>query len=197
MIKYIWKTFVILLFFVFGFISSLFTYAAISKYQKKNRKLADITLYDMRDTLSQEALDVTFEHILEDKSINLLESQDKVIFLSFWATWCGPCIQEMPNIAQLKSYFEDKNVTFIIASYEDIDKQKKLIANKKILLDFYQYKSLTKIFDTRSLPSTYILYQGKVQFSHVGKYNYYSKGMIDLIENLLEETGQSHKEQNL
>ncbi|MGB0734350.1 MAG: TlpA disulfide reductase family protein, partial [Pontibacterium sp.] len=45
---------------------------------------------------------------LEDKPMSLNQYQGKVLVVNFWATWCPPCIDEMPSLQRLHQYFKDK-----------------------------------------------------------------------------------------
>ena len=52
----------------------------------------------------------------DGKSINLADLRGKVVFLNFWATWCPPCLAEMPSVNALYSKVKDnENIVFILA----------------------------------------------------------------------------------
>lgn len=52
---------------------------------------------------------------------------DKVYVIEFWATWCGPCIQSMPHLAQLQTEYADKGVQLISISDEDLETVEKFL----------------------------------------------------------------------
>jgi len=60
---------------------------------------------------------------LEGNKVRMSDYQGRVVVLNFWATWCGPCKEELPRLATIAQDYASKNVAFILAS---IDEQKKL-----------------------------------------------------------------------
>ncbi|MEE4257538.1 MAG: TlpA disulfide reductase family protein [Bacteroidales bacterium] len=84
-------------------IDSLFT--TVSEKLKQTIP-EDAELYDLDNP---ELSNITFEDILESY-------QGKVIYLDFWASWCGPCKGEMPYSADLSNQFIDEDVTFLYVS---------------------------------------------------------------------------------
>lgn len=55
----------------------------------------------------------------EGKSVSLSSLKGKVVFINFWATWCPPCIEELPSINKLRSSFKDNdNIVFLMV---DVD----------------------------------------------------------------------------
>src|SRR5690554_6504306 len=77
------------------------------------------------------------------KIIELNELKGKVIFINFWATWCPPCLAEMPSIQKLAQTFKnDKNIVFIMVEVESNENKAPIIFQKrKIDLPIYYPKS--------------------------------------------------------
>lgn len=58
------------------------------------------------------ASDFTFT-TLEGQSVNLSDYEGKVVVLNFWATWCGYCIEEMPDLNELTNAYEDVEIVAV------------------------------------------------------------------------------------
>ncbi|SFQ45420.1 TlpA family protein disulfide reductase [Flavobacterium akiainvivens] len=61
----------------------------------------------------------------------LAENKGKVILVDFWASWCGPCMEEMPAMKKIHDKYKDKDVAFIYLSY-DANAEKWKAAAKKL-----------------------------------------------------------------
>lgn len=69
---------------------------------------------------------------LDGKPVALESLKGKVIYLDLWATWCGPCMQEMPQFEKLKQKYKDKNIAFVSLSIdENTGIWKKNVADRK------------------------------------------------------------------
>lgn len=64
---------------------------------------------------------------LDDQTIELSQVEGKTVFINFWATWCKPCIQEMPTIESAQNVLKNENVIFLLASNENPDEIEKFI----------------------------------------------------------------------
>lgn len=60
---------------------------------------------------------------LDGNKVRLADYQRRIVVLNFWATWCGPCKEELPRLGEIAGHYADRGVTFLLAS---IDDQKKL-----------------------------------------------------------------------
>ena len=63
---------------------------------------------------------------------NLKQWQGKIIVLNFWATWCPPCREEMPELSQLNLKYQNKNVVVVGISTDDVPTVKKFTSETKV-----------------------------------------------------------------
>lgn len=123
--------------------------------------------------------DIGREMLFEDregKITNLSDLKGKVVFINFWATWCPPCIAEMPSINKLKNKFKDNpNVVFIMLDMDsDLKKSLKFMERKTYNLDVYIPASqISGDYFQGALPTTLLFNKsGKLVFKHEGGADY-------------------------
>jgi len=69
------------------------------------------------------------------EKISLENLKGKYVYLDIWATWCKPCVGEIPNLIKIEEKFKDKNIAFVsisIDSQKDYEKWKKFISDKNM-----------------------------------------------------------------
>lgn len=84
----------------------------------------------------------------DGKTLKLADLKGQVLVVNLWATWCGPCVKEMPTLAALQKAYEGKPVKVVAISIDgakDTDKAKAFIATHAPLA-FYQDASLAMPF---------------------------------------------------
>ena len=59
--------------------------------------------------------------LTDDNFETEVNASDKPVLVDYWATWCGPCIEEMPSLAQAKKEWADQ-YTFLVASDEELER---------------------------------------------------------------------------
>lgn len=59
-----------------------------------------------------------FQLVSNDSTMSLSDYKGKVVFLNFWATWCGPCMEEIPELNHLQETYGDKGLVVITISDE-------------------------------------------------------------------------------
>ena len=96
------------------------------------------------------------------------------VLLDFWATWCGPCIKELPFIQNLHEEFSDSNITIVGISEDGtktVSKVKPFIKTRRytfpVLLDTNQ--QVMRMFKISSIPYVCIIdTSGELYYSHIG-----------------------------
>ena len=76
-------------------------------------------------------LDARF-NTLDGKEVALKTWQNKVIVLNFWATWCPPCREEMPELSKMQDQYKNKNLVVIGLSTDDLETTKTFIQSNPV-----------------------------------------------------------------
>lgn len=111
---------------------------------------------------------------LDGKRTSLSEFEGKTIFMNLWATWCPPCIAEMPNIQRLYDDIDDENIVFVMASL-DQDPQKvwDFIERKGFTFPVYSVLAKPPVYDSSVVPTTYVISpHGEIIMKHQGMAKY-------------------------
>ncbi|MBL7847327.1 MAG: TlpA family protein disulfide reductase [Cyclobacteriaceae bacterium] len=145
-----------------GLLFLLFVFGCASPSKESGMKLSRFDLV----TLSGEAIDMS-------------QYEGKTVFINVWATWCKPCVQEMPTIALAMEKLKDRQVVFLFASNEDVEDIAGFRDNRKFPFDYVRLKNLEAL-PIDALPATFI-------FDPQGKLIYGEEGFRDwsTAENLL------------
>jgi len=126
--------------------------------------------------------DASYDFSLKDAEGNVVSFQNfkgKTVFFNMWATWCPPCIAEMPDINELYEEIKDnKNVAFVMLSLDrDFEKARNFVNKKEFTLPIYQlYTNLPENYNSNSIPTTYVIDpQGKIVVTNKGMAKYNTK----------------------
>ena len=117
-----------------------------------------------------------------------VEDEGKVTFLSYWATWCPPCIAELPGIQELYSDYGDK-VDFVLLSQEETDKVQRFITKKGYDVPVYiPQMQAPEILQSNSLPTNYIIdAKGNIIIKETGAADWNSNKVRILLDGLLSK----------
>ncbi|MCC2544842.1 TlpA family protein disulfide reductase [Hymenobacter sp. BT175] len=130
---------------------------------------------------------------LDGKPTTLAALRGKVIFLNLWATWCPPCVAEMPGIQRLYEKNQGADVAFVMVS---LDKQpaktSRFITQRGFTMPVYMLGgALPASFDTESIPTTFIISPaGEIVARHEGMAQYDTPAMSELLQRLRRKAGQ-------
>lgn len=123
---------------------------------------------------------------MDGKPINLNDYRGKTVFLNFWATWCRPCIEEMPSIEQASTQLKDANIEFFVASNEEVERIQNFIKKRKLDLNYIRLENLEEL-NIQSLPTTYIIDAGgNLVFAEAGYRKWDDPANIEMITNIIK-----------
>ena len=106
---------------------------------------------------------------LDGEIVNADAFRDQTLFLNFWATWCAPCVAELPSIERLVRRLDGAKVAFACVTSEPIEKVKAFASRRALKVPIYALlDEAPPIFETRSIPATFVIRNGDVISQHIG-----------------------------
>ena len=125
---------------------------------------------------------------INNKIINLKEFENSLIIINFWATWCAPCIEEMPSLNRLQAnpVFNNLKIIPINVGRDNIEKSKNFFKKLKInnlKIYFDSDVELSNKFLLRGLPTTVFVNKKGEEFARIiGFVNFDDKKIIKWLQ---------------
>jgi peroxiredoxin len=123
-----------------------------------------------------------------DRTVTLSQFKGQILVLNFWATWCPPCVEEMPSLVRMQQRMQSKAVTVLAVSI-DVDE-----SNYRRFLKDHNVNLLTvrdpdqktnSLYGTSKFPETYIIdRQGVVRRKFIGAVDWTAPDVIDFLSRL-------------
>ena len=123
------------------------------------------------------------------QTLELNQYKDKVIYVDFWASWCGPCAKSFPFLNEIHKQLNDKGLQIVGVNLdENMDDAKAFLAKYPssftVMADIS--KQCAKDFDVKAMPSSYLIdRKGNVQHIHMGFRSGEAKDIRAQVEKLL------------
>ena len=107
-----------------------------------------------------------------DKKINIKEFNGNLLLLNFWATWCGPCKEEMPSLDKLQVNQNLSNLKIFAINISQENKKKVDIFFKDLNIEnfdpyFDSPKTLAKTFSLRGVPTSILIDKNGKEFARI------------------------------
>ena len=126
---------------------------------------------------------------LDGKMLKLEDTRtEKVLLVNFWATWCPPCVAEMPSLQRLYEDYNDK-IQFVFVSNEKTAKIKTFLKKKGFTMPIYNhYNTMPSEFDVSKIPTTFIISKGgQIVVQETGVTDWNSSKTRAIIDKLIAE----------
>jgi thiol-disulfide isomerase/thioredoxin len=120
-------------------------------------------------------------------NVRLQEQRGQVVMINFWASWCGPCRDEMPQLARLYEKYRASGFTVLAVNIDEDPRKAAGLAQQlgmrfPVLLD--SGKQVSRLYDLSAMPSTVLVDRdGRVRYVHRG----YRDGFADTYDKQIRE----------
>lgn len=126
---------------------------------------------------------------LNVSDINLQKAEGKVVFVNYWATWCPPCIAEMPSIQKMYNDYKDK-VVFLFITQDSWQKVSAFYQENSYNLPTYHLASYPPelLNQSNQIPATYVLDKnGYIRIFKTGAADWNSSSFRKTLDELINE----------
>ena len=117
------------------------------------------------------APEFTLKTLDEERQISLNDYRGKVIYLDFWASWCGPCRKSLPMLNELRNELKDRGFE-VLALNVDETREEGLRFLKEYPVDYptlFDNEGTAATYQLRGMPTAFLIdHNGKLQNQHVG-----------------------------
>ena len=149
--------------------------------------------------VGQKARDFNLETLSSTsrRAVSLEQYRGSVVMLDFWATWCEPCRDELPELDRLqKKYAKEKFVVIAVSVDNEAATAREFLQkyNLNLLAAWDRNKSVVSAYDVQRMPSCYLIdATGKVRFVHYGYDDEHIAAYENEIELLLNEASNGNR----
>lgn len=118
---------------------------------------------------------------IQGKAISLNQYEGKTVFINFWASWCKPCIDEMPSIKEAQKILQNPDIIFLMASGETPEQILEFSKAHDYNFNYVRIDNSEEM-NVQTLPTTFIFNsKGDRVFSETGRRKWNEKSNIDTI----------------
>jgi thiol-disulfide isomerase/thioredoxin len=123
---------------------------------------------------------------LDGQTTDLKNFRGKVVFLNFWATWCGDCAQELASIHDLEEKVRGEPVAFVLVSNEGPLRVRRFLSRLPFAPTSYvTHDKPPQVFATFELPTTYVINaDGTIVYRHLGGARWNQEACVKFLREL-------------
>jgi thiol-disulfide isomerase/thioredoxin len=125
---------------------------------------------------------------MDGQRVPFAKLKGKTLFLNFWATWCGPCVREMPSISALAKNprLKGKNIEFVCVSTDSsADAVRRFLAGKDWSMTILLADKVPSVFYSEAIPATFLIApDGRIAATLVGATDWNQPHVVEFLEKL-------------
>ena len=123
---------------------------------------------------------------------DMQSTQGKAVFLNIWATWCPPCVAEMPSIQRLyDTVGGEEGIAFVVIARDSPNAVQQFIAEHGLTMPVYTTPVIPVELDPPAIPTTYIVApDGRIVFQHEGAAAWDDPAVADFLRQLAAQTAE-------
>ena len=123
-----------------------------------------------------------------DRSVSLGQFKGQVLVLNFWATYCAPCVEELPSLVHMQQHMKAKGVTVLAVSIDvDENSYRRFLRDHNVNLLSVRdpEQKSNSLFGTSKIPETYIIDRnGVVRRKFIGAVDWTEPEIVDFLGKL-------------
>jgi cytochrome c biogenesis protein CcmG/thiol:disulfide interchange protein DsbE len=123
-----------------------------------------------------------------DRTVTLSQLRGQVVVLNFWATWCPPCIEEMPSLVRMQQFMKARGVTVLAVSVDvDEGNYRRFLRDHNVTLLSVRDpdQKSNGLYGTVKIPETYIIDRnGVMRRKFIGAVDWTEPEVIDFLNKL-------------
>lgn len=183
--KHFWNVFII----IFLFILFVNPFGLGMKIKTSINRILSFSPSEIKEENREKLSNYNWNLVtIDNQNVDFTDIKGEVILVNFWATWCPPCIAEMPYLEALYKDYGSK-INFILLANDEIEKVNKFMQEKAYSMPVYFEQSTTpKQLQSKSIPATFLLdKKGNIVIAKTGSADWNSEKTRTIIDNLLTE----------
>lgn len=122
-----------------------------------------------------------------DRTVSLHDHRGKIVVLNFWATWCPPCVEEMPSLVAMQAKMRDKVTVLAVSTDQDKSAYDRFLIDHKVALLTVrdpEFKS-SRLYGSFRYPETYVIDgNGILKRKFIGPVEWTKPEIIDYLNKL-------------
>lgn len=151
----------------------------------KDRSKKSEAVITINKTTEKPVVSVGGYEDLKGNPVKLSDYKGKRILLNFWATWCRPCIEEMPSLLKAQEILEKENYVFLLATDQSIKIINSFKAKKGFEFTYIRYTGAFAELGIKALPKTFLYnVQGEKVDEISGAIEWDSPGIIERLKSV-------------
>ncbi|MBV9087766.1 MAG: TlpA family protein disulfide reductase [Acidobacteria bacterium] len=123
-----------------------------------------------------------------DRKVALHDLKGKIVVLNFWATWCPPCVEEMPSLVKMQQQMKNRNVVVLAVSVDDDERSYRTFLKKNnvdLLTVRDPRQKSNELYGSFKFPETYIIDQsGVLRRKFIGAVDWTRPDVIEYLNKL-------------